>query len=480
MGARCGLADVPRDLFIHYILPHITDNRDLTALRATATGFRDIVTPKLFASYVNIADIVEPKRPFIPFLRTIAARPDLARHCKAVEVRGFAGRLNPRDRPLYRDPDPEPELVLSVQDWNLFVRAATETGIINEHGSSSQDSADKALLDGLAAGNEESQMILTLACLPNLEQIVIHGFPDLSLRSLHWNTFLRRTKHGFSRLSEFSAGTYYGLECAGLSVWDFDEELDFLLRLPCFRLFHGEGVHLDERNPLWDRLSLAAYSVTSLRLHSSEVGRKAANALIRSCKALETFEFSWSCGGGDSSEDQRFFVEDVREALSLHKRSLRTLYLDFRDYEQYEDFRDFSSDWIGSLKDFSKLEYLRIDYPRLVGRGLEHVEHDLSAILPNALQTLSLDYADNEAWAHEVRSDLIRLARSRFCPDIAVVALSELRHDYRGKKWKAVKDVLEDRGLKLRKCDWVDRVEPLSQRQSKLNEQLRKLRASKT
>ncbi|KAL9624333.1 MAG: hypothetical protein Q9160_001580 [Pyrenula sp. 1 TL-2023] len=480
MAARCGLTDMPKDVFVHCILPHIVGERDLAALRATASSFSHLVTPKLFARYVNIADVIEPKKSFLPFLRTIAARPDLARHCKVVELRETTEKLLGLDGTPCWDPDLEEPL--SVRDRNLFVRAAMQTGIINEDGSRSQNPVDRRFLDDLAAGHEESQMILMFACLPNLGKIIIYGFPDLCFRSLQWSTLLGRVKHGFSRLTEFSAGPYYGLGCAGLTVWAFNEELDFLLRLPSFRVFHGEGVYLHERNPLWKSLPLAKSSITSLQLHSCEVGRNAANALIRSCKALENFEYSWSCGGGEASEDQRFFVKDVREALLLHKRSLRTLYLDFCDYEQREDFIYLGADWVGSLRQFSKLAYLHIDYVRLVGRGSEHEEHDLSAILPNAIEMLSLDYAHDEQWAHEACSDLIRLAQSGHCPNLATVAFPEIWIDsrYNNPEWTNVRKVLEDRGLKLTRCNWGARAEPLNQRQAILHAQLSESEPSAT
>lgn len=471
MGSRCGLADLPKDVFIHCILPHITKKRDLAALRATATGFNELITPELFREYVNITEGVEVKKSFVPFLRIIAARPDLARHCKSIEVREFSTRtLANRDDMEYYKWNPWGRL--SIQDYNLFARAAMDAEIVHQAGRRSNNPADKQFLNGLLAGDEDAQLSLIFACLPNLEKITLHGFPSPPFRSMQWNTVLGSTKHGFSRLAEFSAVSCNGRAMERLT-WSFDE-LDFLLRLPRFRKFHAERILLNDRNPLWDSLP-ATSSLKSLRLHSCELGSKAANALLRSCTALETFEYSWGRGAGtDLTEVESLYAAEIREALSEHKHSLRTLYLDFRDYEHWEEI---GQDWVGSFKEFSKLARLGIDYARLVGKGSNNEKHDLSAILPNAIELLSLDYAFDEEWGHEVCSDLIRLAQTGLdaCPRLTVVALPEKNFRIRGPEWTEVKSVCESRGLQMRECDWADEAEPLARRQDELNQQERNL-----
>ena len=167
------------------------------------------------------------------------------------------------------------------------------------------------------------------------------------------------------------------------------------------------------------------------------------------------------------------WAEDIREALSLHKHSLRTLYLDLHDYDHWDSF---AADNIVSLNGFSNLTHLHVVYPRLVGIGSENVEHNLSAILPSAIEMLSLDYAFDKEWGHEVHSDLIHLAQSglQACPALTVVSLRETNVNGRG--WRDVKNVFESRGLDLRKCDWHNKVKPLSDRQWNMKEQWLKLR----
>jgi len=73
-----------------------------------------------------------------------------------------------------------------------------------------------------------------------------------------------------------------------------------------------------------------------------------------------------------------------------------------------------------------------MDYPRLVGIGINSGTRNLSAILPAATQVLSLDYAIgfhcaiDEEWGNEVCCDLVHLVQSRLlvCPNLTTVALA--------------------------------------------------------
>ncbi|KAF2101135.1 hypothetical protein NA57DRAFT_55194 [Rhizodiscina lignyota] len=405
MASRSGLGDLPQDVFVNCILRQIT-KPDLASLRATSTGFRALVTPVLFASYVNLR-----MQQTLTGLSYHSSEPSLPVHISPDTAKPSKSANSPP-----RDTQSNARGSLREQDFNLFVQAATETGVIRPDGQPiHQDLAGQFFLDGLAANYEDAQVILLLACLPHLEKLTFHGFPARKFKCLQWEMYLGRIRHGFCKLIEFKAGQY----ATGSEIfqWDMDD-FSFLFELPYLRMLHVEFVNINNYIQRWN------FAPASLPLTS------------------------------------------LREALSLHKDSLRSLSLDFRDSHLGNGL---DSDSLGSLKEFWKLTWLHMDYPRLISRKLESEEHDLSAILPDAIEVLSLNYAFTTVWGYEVRRDLIHLLRHgrEICPNLKTVILPDFMNNDAEAEWDKLESMFTAQGLEL-SVIYDLRYAPLEERQTEI------------
>lgn len=431
-----------------------------------------MATSFLFSSYVNIEDAVKPEQSFVPFLRTIIARPDLASHCRSIELREFSTKtlVDSDDKECWKW---NPWCDLSKKDFDVLLKAAQGAGTVHSKGTF-DNYIGWRFTALLAFGIEDVQIILMLACLPNIEQVTLHGFPACDFKSLDWKVYLERIEHHLLKLTHFSAGAYDGrgdIYSPQFLSWDM-EEFTFLFRLPCMRTFRGETIYQCNSIPHWD-FQPASLTLTTLKLLNCQVSSQPFSAIIEACKELEHFEYSW--GEVWSSGEERveeIYVEDVLEALSTQKDSLRTLPLDFCDYGAF----DLIEKCVGSLKAFSRLSQTHVEYVRLTGRNLDTAEHDLSVRLPKAIELLSLAYADDTECRDEICRNLISLAQNatRTCLNLRTVAIRNFEL-CEGPERTHVKSVFETCELELRKPHWGGRLGPISRRKEELLEQRKEM-----
>lgn len=191
---------------------------------------------------------------------------------------------------------------------------------------------------------------------------------------------MKRIKHGFSNLKELSVGSYNARSLDEELAFDL-AKLKFFLRLPTLRSFYGEGVRLSSY-VAW-RPSPSTCSIPSITLHLSNFGAQEMDGLIKSCISLTLFEFTNDIGD--------ICLKDVMEPLLQHKNSLKTLYLNF--YVTDMRSSEVNIDFIGSLKCFSKLTHLHLDYPRLVGSRSGTLRTNLWELFPESIEYLSLSTA---------------------------------------------------------------------------------------
>lgn len=242
------ILDIPPELLLN--VASRLSQADLLNITLTHRRLKDITEPELFREYTNIRLVTEDHsgdgRPFIPFIRRLIDRPELAKHVRFVDLRPYSHlyQLSPTQGDV-RESSPLVECTAADYEW--LTQAALASGTITKAlryerrssilqkliSSSYFKGWSDHLYDGkkhtrdvpydtrfcklLRTGIEEPIVVLLLALLPNLRRLNLLGAPHEPY-SLEF-----RSSHAFKALTHFAT-------CA---TWEFETPypLGFFSRL---------------------------------------------------------------------------------------------------------------------------------------------------------------------------------------------------------------------------------------------------------
>lgn len=327
------------------------------------------------------------------FLLTIILRPELANHIRCIEACNWR----------IRRPSGHANLLVGP-DEDLFNQVAEEFDML-KYGDWSAH---------LKAGSTDPLIALLLMLTPNLQSInfiVPEGswWPrDIIGRTISGP--LPENAHNFAHLRHI---TYSG--SSDKPFFNFHEVLPFF-RLPSMQCVftigcrdpHGpEGLEKGRKRNYYPLMKAGESSITDIRLQFSEFKPSIIEAMVRSCRALESFSVSYDLSyeytihGRSHSHDHTrrshalavLDPPELGKALSSAKHSLRTLKVYVENFRCYQRFRSLQGapqiKPIGSLRSFEGLSTLEIGVVMLLGNDASSAPM-LADILPSSLEMLHL------------------------------------------------------------------------------------------
>ncbi|KAF2141538.1 uncharacterized protein K452DRAFT_298253 [Aplosporella prunicola CBS 121167] len=389
-------SDLPVELVAH-ILSFIPLPGHLAQVSLVCRALEKVTQRFLYHSFVTAEYNLHYRRfsrRIRPFFRTILLRPDLARHVRAVAIESWPTSSF--------DDAPIPEHALSLcrdavarLDWPTADLKAQWIRRLTEKDPRHQD----------------AEVALLLAMLPNLRELSLEDVwekPKLTiavLRAAAANT--QDASRPLQRLEYLSADSddpKHG--------WHDFTYCDVFFALP--RVTTLEWVRPNPVRLPPGLLKPAMSSITALRLHGAQMRASRLLEIVRACRALTTFAYTYdSLVPGDN-----FLPRDAADALlQWHGNTLEHLTLDLNE-DALKGLWQHSPPnrlYLGDLTGFTRLKTLRCGQQSLLGllhapytgfglgRGRVAAPSEvravpcvppLSDLLPQSLEALELRYCD--------------------------------------------------------------------------------------
>ena len=374
----------------------------LAALCATCKRFRLIAEPMLYSIFIkpeNVYDRLapnsvlqstrhEPNGVLRLYLRTLLDRPDLAAQVQTVQLRAWEIEERLDDDLFWAGVTVAPgePVPPSLELARKFYQAATRL-------VSDLDSRLDWLIC-LCRGDEDAEIALLLALLPNVERLQI-VFPNVGMD--RYGIFFfhlivqealnpdRPTMHTFSRLKVLEARSYWMEEIdVGLPLYCFTH----FFRLPCIEVFKAYHMIVDDPDEWGEWLCpLGVSKIRDLHLEKSIVSSEAVAKLMNSCKGLRSLYVTFP---PNQPTAVVFAWPEISNALEHHTRSLQCLTVDLAE--------DTSTAPLNTLKYFDKLRDIELNQIALIGRSVssqddEHkatTEAELADMFPSSLESLTI------------------------------------------------------------------------------------------
>jgi len=366
------------------------DQTDLLNLSLTCKCLRAVTEPELYREY-NSSNSCHSRRPFVPLIKRLIERPELARHVKRLDLPPWSTLCGiesfddgePENFPTFGGPEP------SADDYDLITLAAKNAGIIksilpyepesrlvkearaqwtnpsyNRHVAFREEYLYDAIVPAkdipygrkfcelLRAGFEDPCLVLLLALLPRVQEIKLRG----TLRQLHALPW-KAPMHNFHALRTISAALTGGF------AWppSFFNTILNEGRLKNLHFLEGSS-WLSTNGEIPARLSPLSLkpgglNLQRLTLQRCIIPRDDMRKILDACRGLKSLHYSIEDVG---SGGVNFTPAELIKLLRPHKESIEELCL-----EMYPDFNerdngnwDSSHGCLTSFAEFSALKVL--------------------------------------------------------------------------------------------------------------------------
>ncbi|GKZ34306.1 hypothetical protein AbraIFM66950_004534 [Aspergillus brasiliensis] len=219
-------------------------------------------------------------------------------------------------------------------------------------------------------------LMLLITLTPNLEALELHDAKEEGLEGLE--LLWERRSQGIRRSGYLSNLKKLGIFEERIMTHKSMKNLIHLMRLPKLDEFYMTCA--DEHAPgcpPFDRLRPESLSITILDLVRCTFHQTTMRQLVRACKRLKVFCFSWAVYR-TCTHDSRLKRSDIVSVLEPHQSSLEHMVLDFEDHEPIRESPDESQ--YASFTAFTSLKVLMLEQC-----GIQDV-----ADLPDSLERLEL------------------------------------------------------------------------------------------
>lgn len=311
-------------------------------------------TPFLYRKYQNIEGspgLVDGEerdtsgQALYPFLRTLLARPNLARQVRTVVLRAWRlqhdfrtsetdecehiGHCDPSDHP----PGLRACLRANLKDFVIGGWLSVETGRRDEKKVPWDDSLDdkpRGWSNLLTWFWKDTVIILLLSIIPNVERLTVvdHRGSNTISSPFAWHRHLDAIAHGFQKLRSFQVASVHEWDVSYYNWARYDEIADCrsydwacILSRPSLRRLSLDDWHVPIPRVDFE-VGQASNDVEHLRMRFGKGSLAETHGIIMSCKALKTLDYVDSSSG--------FYVPhyiDLKLLARQHSASLRSLRL---------------------------------------------------------------------------------------------------------------------------------------------------------
>ena len=236
--------------------------------------------------------------------------------------------------------------------------------------------------DALDMGDEDAQVTLLLALLPNLEKLQM-GLQDCSCSffDVHLLSWTRTERLFLSKLETLEVRNHQNVFHEGMSMG----RLSNLLELPHLKTLQCGGILVTPDIDVNGWLCSAS-GIQNLCLKSGTMGSASIAVVLRSCASLRSFGGVF---GYMEVVDLPFKWPELSEALDHHCTSLESLTVDIGDEcNVTTDTPIEVAQPLTSMKKFVALRHLKVSQSGLIGIDAGLDEFAFIAMLPPSLQTL--------------------------------------------------------------------------------------------
>ncbi|KAF1350871.1 hypothetical protein BDV97DRAFT_350573 [Delphinella strobiligena] len=389
--------------------------KTLAILCQSSKRFRYIAEPILYGAFVKPENLLKRKKPntlFQPvihepccilrkYLRTLIERPDLANQVKWVQLQAWESTETLKGEDMWpqeasHEATPLPP---SAQMAHSFYEAASK--LLPEGASRTE------WLIALCRGDEDAEVALLLALLPNVERLQVILPKVFAPDEYHFFFFHRilqqaisrqepSNMHTFSRLKRLEARCYsLGDSDIGLPIYPFST----FFHLPQLEIFKGFHVAVEGDPNDWGEWSCPPghSRVRSLQLKDSLMSSVSIATLVASCSSLQSLEVFFST----EETALEFRWPELGEALKRHQSSLESISIDiFSDSNLLLPPGEHAEPLLPSLKNFNTLRHLEIQQSGLTGarypdredesQGSHNKAFNFVDILPSSLESLAI------------------------------------------------------------------------------------------
>lgn len=344
------------------------DTKALLNLSYVSRLFNQIATPLLYSNFRQLESWpVDKNKTLYAFLWTVLSRPHLAEHVKHIALQQMG-----TDEGLGLDPDQE-LIDLATQRINTTCSSLLRTDVAKDF--------NDEWLAAIRNTIPEAYLTLLICALPNLETLFfVEGYePNILYTVLKAVvTQLKQAKI----LDEVPAGLPF-TKLRTVKTWSDDMKYGYLgfdglypfFELPSMRGFeiglaNGEwgNIGAPDGAQMW-KIEPRSSNIDKLSFQYSAFTGPCMRAMVRSCKSLKQFQFTY---GKIHMYEVDFFPKDLLDELLGHADSLEVLRINYDDdwdkvlwHENEIESSDLVFD--SKLKKLTKLKQLSVNSSILFG-----------------------------------------------------------------------------------------------------------------
>ncbi|KAF2418657.1 hypothetical protein EJ08DRAFT_51981 [Tothia fuscella] len=345
---------------------------------------------------------------YLPFLRTLCARPDLAKHVKFVdllywwtEIHIVTGGYGPlemewEDFVMLSEKAVEMRIISRVTLRQFRKQIRSQNDLVSLYEKSPFTAIDTETwpnvlpaistkldwLRNLGMATDDAQVILMLSLLPNLTCLRL--FDTQNYSRLPWTNMIENSPHGFKKLQKFK----------GYQIQDsiFAE----LLQLPTLRKIVAYGISDscdDSDDPPWPWHCIEGTSnVEVMELDGAYLHTTTMERLLKSCASLKVFQYKVTT----IVEPQLTNHKTIIPMLDHHRSSLEWVTMEFRPrlgHGVEEDNTSLAQLYTGdrALANFKALKCLDVDSELIIDAS-DPAPDCLIKNLPSNLVALALTF----------------------------------------------------------------------------------------